>query len=69
MYRSIPADDARARDVISETPLDDLASRHWILERLIRNLPGIVSNQCRGIWVHVDAGSWSPPSIAQWPAY
>jgi hypothetical protein len=29
MYRSMPADDAQARDVISETPLDDLACRHW----------------------------------------
>jgi nitric oxide reductase NorD protein len=35
------------------------------LARLIRNLPGIVSEQCRGIWVHVDAGSWTTPSIAQ----
>jgi nitric oxide reductase NorD protein len=35
------------------------------LARLIRNLPGIVSEHCRGIWVHVDAGSWTTPSIAQ----
>jgi nitric oxide reductase NorD protein len=35
------------------------------LARLIRNLPSIVSDQCRGIWVNVDAGSWSSPSIAQ----
>ncbi len=35
------------------------------LARLIRNLPNILSEDCRGIWVHVDAGSWTPPSIGQ----
>ncbi len=35
------------------------------LARLIRNLPNILSEHCRGIWVHVDAGSWTPPSIGQ----
>jgi nitric oxide reductase NorD protein len=35
------------------------------LARLIRNLPNIVNEHCRGIWVHVDAGSWTPPSIGQ----
>jgi nitric oxide reductase NorD protein len=35
------------------------------LARLIRNLAGIVSEHCRGIWVHVDAGSWTTPSVAQ----
>ena len=45
------------------------AGASWDIEvdlaRLIRNLPSIVSDQCRGIWVNVDAGSWSSPSIAQ----
>jgi 23S rRNA G2069 N7-methylase RlmK/C1962 C5-methylase RlmI len=45
------------------------AGASWDIEvdlaRLIHNLPAIVSDQCRGIWVNVDAGSWSPPSIAQ----
>ena len=35
------------------------------LAHLIKNLPKIVSRQCRGIWVHVDAGFWTPPSVAQ----
>ena len=55
--------------VISPPRIGKAQHASWDIEvdlaRLIRNLPGIVSEQCRGIWVHVDAGSWTTPSIAQ----
>jgi nitric oxide reductase NorD protein len=35
------------------------------LARLVRNLPHVASRDCRGIWVTVDGGSWSPSSVAQ----
>ncbi|MGA7802209.1 MAG: hypothetical protein WCC36_15535, partial [Gammaproteobacteria bacterium] len=35
------------------------------LPRLIKNLVPLVSEHCRGIWVQVDAGSWSAASVTQ----
>jgi len=35
------------------------------LPRMIKTMVPLVSEQCRGIWVQVDAGSWSAASVAQ----
>jgi nitric oxide reductase NorD protein len=54
---------------VSPPRIGRAGSASWDIEvdlaRLIRNLPNIVNQHCRGIWVHVDAGSWTPPSIGQ----
>ena len=55
--------------VVSPPRIGRAHNASWDIEvdlaRLIRNLPNIISDYCRGIWIHVDAGSWTPPSIAQ----
>lgn len=43
--------------------------RSWDIEvdltRLIKLFPQVVSNQCRGIWISADSGSWSASNVCQ----